>query len=678
MNILNADFLTLQHVKTQKKALIDAHTLRPILPFEYDDLKKCVFYRLNATQLKGTQADTFLIATKEKRSGIFEPRTQKWLLPLEYSFLQLYMEDSLFITLKNGLWAIRNIKGQIIENQSFTHFGKNRDNYFGQRGDSVLFFKQDAFPIPIPIQEACGDYRKLIQLETFDDKSLIVNQLQKVVVPPNLQIVSLENDYAVVRDTVRHLQFLTDHKGKSMVFLPKFGILQINIDENVMIVFDSTTQKLGAIRQDGHFILKPDYFALFPLDSAGVIWAKKEASPPLSGTQWEYYKYEKLDYERDTVHYADKGWAMYDKTGRLLTNTLFEYAFEWYDSVGIGLVNGKFGLWHASGKNLVPPNYNKIWHDDFNQMYHLFELQTNDNQLVGFANARGQIVADGLFKNMSSFNGQYAFVETAQGLGIVSKIGKYLVEPSAYNIQQNVLNLMPLVDSLSGYHRFISYVFRRPYDSIVSSALSDFQQKFNMLSVDNQRFINNLLIESLAPNYFLRRERITYDRARLDMYNLAETEEHHYVRVRSLNPELLISQLHITDMAMSQKYTNFSAYSFTSGSLHQVRNESIRKSINYKRVNNVWEKITLDNLLNINDKNNALFLKLFAQKLSALKNTNLDCSDPSKYIEMIKNNFYVLDEGIQFRLFPENGRRYFYEYPVSILCSWAELKPFLN
>jgi hypothetical protein len=88
---------------------------------------------------------------------------------------------------------------------------------------------------------------------------------------------------------------------------------------------------------------------------------------------------------------------MYDKTGRLLTNTLFEYAFEWHDSIGIGSVNGKYGLWHASGKNLVQPNYDKIWYDGINNKYHLFEFQTVDNQLVGFANGKGEIIADGLF-----------------------------------------------------------------------------------------------------------------------------------------------------------------------------------------------------------------------------------------------------------------------------------------
>jgi hypothetical protein len=409
-----------------------------------------------------------------------------------------------------------------------------------------------------------------------------------------------------------------------------------------------------------------------------VIWAKKEASPPLSGNQWLRDYTKQLDYERDTVHDSDKGWQMYDKTGRLLTNTLFEYAFEWHDSVGIGHVNGKFGLWHASGKNLVLPNYNKIWYDDFNQIYYLFELQTNDNQLVGFASSKGEMMADGLFKKMSVFNGQYAFVETAQGLGIVSKTGQFLVEPKPYSIQQSVLKLMSLMDSSwkEQSNRSSLYGFQLPFEDYW---LSPFKISFNQLSVENQLLIHNLLIEHVAPNYFLQPNRITYERSRLrlyDPYNLSAAEFAPQHRPYHLHNALITKMPHIEAVEMTPKYINFSMYENDFSSHGYLQQAKIQKSLNFKRVNDHWEKVRFDNLLIINDKNNALFLKLFALKLSALKNTNLDCSDPSKYIEMIKENFYILEEGIQFRLVSRND---FYEQtPVVISFSWAELKPFLN
>jgi hypothetical protein len=621
-------------------------------------------------ELDGVQTDTLLLTQKGNKRGLFDPRTRKWVLPLEYDFLKNLNMDSLFVTLKNGVWAIRNAHGQIVHNQSYTHIGYLESGYFGQRGDSVLFFTQRSFPVPVPAAEedVLGRNRKLNLLHTVDRKTLLVNYLQKIVVPIAFQIGAVNGDFAVVQDTVRHIQFLTDYKGGKMVLKPQFEVLEMNLDENVIIVRDSTTQQLGAIRKEGDFILPAQYFALYSLDSAGVIWAKKEASPPLSGKQWLRDRDRALDYERDTIHDFDKGWKMYDKTGRLLTHTLFEYAFEWHDSVGIGLVNGKFGLWHASGKNLVLPNYDKIEYDGFSKIYHLFELQTLDNPLVGFANAKGEIIVDGLFKKMSLFSSQYAFVETAQGLGIISKTGQYLVEPKPHSIQQSVLKLMPLMDTLHQSNANI-FAFAIPIDTL----RSPFNKSFYRLSTGNQLLIHNLLMEYVAPSYFIQPNRITYDRSSQRLRSVNKEFESHPQRIFN---SLITKVPHIGEVVMTPKYINFTMYDkdFRLDYSDDIRG-GIRKSLNFKWVNGVWEKIKLDNLLNINDENKALFLKLFAQKLSALKQTDLDCSDPSKYMERVQNNFYVLEEGMKFHL--QSGGR-FYRANAEILFSWAELKPFLR
>jgi hypothetical protein len=227
---IESNYFILNNTKTKRSSLIDQHTMQPILPAQYDTLYDFVMWQWDATQLNGIRADTFLFAAKAQKWGLFELRTRKWILPLEYDFLtkindEYDYDDSFLMTLKNGVWNVRNSKGQVFENQTFTHLGKISNGYFGQRGDSVLFFTKYAFPVPIPIEEAYGKESPLIKLHTFDDKTLVVNQLQKVVVPTDLQIVSLEGNHVVVRDTVRNLQFLMDEKRNKMVFLPKYEIL---------------------------------------------------------------------------------------------------------------------------------------------------------------------------------------------------------------------------------------------------------------------------------------------------------------------------------------------------------------------------------------------------------------------------------------------------------------------
>jgi hypothetical protein len=63
------------------------------------------------------------------------------------------------------------------------------------------------------------------------------------------------------------------------------------------------------------------------------------------------------------------------------------------------------------------------------------------------------------------------------------------------------------------------------------------------------------------------------------------------------------------------------------------------------------------------------------KKISVLKNDPIDCSNPEKLMERVRNLFYKLPEGLQF-LMPrhDNSSPDF----VPILFTWAELKPFLN
>jgi hypothetical protein len=171
----------------------------------------------------------------------------------------------------------------------------------------------------------------------------------------------------------------------------------------------------------------------------------------------------------------------------------------------------------------------------------------------------------------------------------------------------------------------------------------------------------------------LQSKRILYDRPHGVMYDASKDD---YKTELPYLYNALIERIELPqDVVMQPKYINFSIYD-QNPSFANYQEKLNYKRVVFKQVKADWQLIEFDNLLNINDKNKPIFIQLFAQKLSALKDVDLDCSDPSKYIEIIRKNFYVLNEGVQFRLFSEPNDDLEYR-PIYILFSWAELKPFL-
>jgi hypothetical protein len=167
--------------------------------------------------------------------------------------------------------------------------------------------------------------------------------------------------------------------------------------------------------------------------------------------------------------------------------------------------------------NLIPPRYDKIWYDYANEIYHLFNIQNDDNQFVGFADKTGKIIKDAIFKNMSCFNGNYAFVETAQGIGVIQQNGNYWMQPSPHALQQSNVNLNDFfakaIDSLQKVKdiRYNIYLFgiNYPYSA---------DPIFKKIPMEQQLSINNLLVELYAPNYFLLGNRVNRPKTRSIRY----------------------------------------------------------------------------------------------------------------------------------------------------------------
>ncbi len=650
--------------KNDDITVIDMKTKLPILPFECQLVLKWEF-----------KGKLFFACKRAGKMGLFDPENRKWILPLEYEVLK-YMYDTLIAAKRAGVWEIISYKGQNIENKYFKKIGSFYNYYFLQQGDSILFFNSESYPVfihPLDLESEFSFDNGLLPLFAFDEEMLLLNRHLHVLNPPHFRVQKTQNGFILGRDTLQNIQILVDTFGKTHPFLPQYEIVNLQVDEDVILVFDPKTRKLGAVHRDGTPILPCKYFMLHALNDANVIWAKQKV--PLLNTKndslmlMENYNNDAVD-EEDAV-FLDAGWTMHSKTGALLTQTLFDYAFAPLNgtNIGIGQVGGKQGLWNAAGENVVPPNYDYIEYDSVSEMFHLFETQLNDNQRVSFADAKGHLVADGLFTRMSLFTGDYAFVETSEGIGIVQKNGHYRVTPQHTPFQKNSVDLLRLMMPTQNNE----FYYAHPYDTLFLQS----ENSYNSLNPENQAKINNLLLERIAYSYFILPKRIGFYRNISNTYLVNKTNKWQSWRVKPKEIRLRAGQYEVKEIYKTDTYLNFWAH-FTEMDVYEPRRGDpiYGESLNFKWDGQLWQRIGLKDVLDLNASNMNYFTQLFSKKLSLLKDVDMDCSNPNTYLEWVEKVFIVLETGIQFHISREIGDDS--TPPIRLKMSWAELKPILK
>jgi hypothetical protein len=160
----------------------------------------------------------------------------------------------------------------------------------------------------------------------------------------------------------------------------------------------------------------------------------------------------------------------------------------------LAIENGKYGILNL---------YDKIWYDSTQQIFHLFLYEKLEQPRIGFANADGQIVIDAILKNMSFFINDYAFVETAAGIGLMHKNGPYQIVPQPNAFQEMSLPLsewMPLV--ADRFYRKWGIAPLYTQQEHVKSMLDTFKMGSERLKVEN------LLLEQQLPNFYLNGQNI--------------------------------------------------------------------------------------------------------------------------------------------------------------------------
>jgi hypothetical protein len=107
---------------------------------------------------------------------------------------------------------------------------------------------------------------------------------------------------------------------------------------------------------------------------------------------------------------------------------------------------------------------------------------------------------------------------------------------------------------------------------------------------------------------------------------------------------------------------------------HRERDSEGIEFYNFYYRNGRWMELESQDLLNLNGNKRSQFNTVLMRKIKALKDENIDCSDPSSFVEQVENRFILTDKGIDF-CFDEQGK---HGDLVVVSLTWAELSGFLK
>jgi hypothetical protein len=732
-----------------------------VLPFEYDNLEAYQEQDDKFSALYGNtveiRKEEFLITKKKGLYGLYNLTNKTWaMLPVHEHITTLNLQNDNYGNLdfayrqkvknevedvlatlqmlstnfeglavkKGNKWNILNAKNKNLLNDTYDYIassissdvpndlGKNNQiPYFALIKDNkVQFVTQASFPLLSSYKEIFSKNKNnLHRMSILDGGQVVMDKNATILMTPQYQTIYETKDYIIAFDTILKKQRIIYSDGKMKEFLPQYTIKEAQLDKNYVIVEDRKTKQLGLVMPDGKSMMPCTYFSLVPSEDKNMIWAKQDAPKIATDSIVDLNNYE--------LNAIDSAWFLFDKKGKLLQKTSFQYPFMFHKGVGAGMVNQKFGIWNSEGKMLLSPIYDRIVLDTSEQIFYLFKQWADSSLAVGFADMTGKVRYEPRLDKMSPFYGNYALAFTSGHHTLINKQGDFIVPP----LQNSFLNYKgSAFDSLWLVNKaFIDkYVIRKNETDDING--EDYINENNLpfitpierlerrrvdsLGAETRKTILNFLTQKASIVYYIEPKRIMYQKTS-NQYHFSSNFDkniynNYYIYNDGINNSGEVPSMEsytalrsnenrkLVDFSVTDKYLNI----VIKGEKDTVKRKTlegeefdifVEKVIFYTlaKGENGWENIELNDILNINRDNSLLINELLNQKIKLLKNENIDCSNPTVYFERSKDLFFVKEKGLEFYLPRQVGENIYggtgWNH-VPLLLTWEELKPFLK
>jgi hypothetical protein len=603
-----------------------------------------------------------------------------------------------FLAKKGEKWGLIDAADQIIKPFVNDYAAKYyTSGFFLIQNNQASFFDQKTLPNAEPdfyyLQTHNETASKLFQLTLADNTSRIffINDTGRVMIPP--QYVPLERDVVAYPyntdydDVTNGILVENDQKQRKIVFFETgkvidypfyYNIRYVSPHSPIIIVKDTPEIGFGVVSIKGQRLVPPmNYSVAIGDDKQGIFFVKRD-TPILKRLQygrdiegiWQFIN-------SDTLSVEDQNWLMYNSEGKLLRTEPFRFPIDFRQEIGVGMMGEDFNLYKTDGTVVTPfvkntdgtsrnnqegsklTAFNNIRRDESTGSYILFKNQ-GLTPTMQVTKPTGEIfVESGRYDGISSFFGKYALIRAAGRIGLIDSFGKEIIAPQDLRVYKE-----QFFDSLLIHNNRMLEKAKKELRSYAPDSLAHIPLVFPLytpeyhpdsmnISTQQRHILKNLMLEKSLDDIVATAKDLQIPRTLLK--RSAAFMEYSNEKSQSLTP----IRISVTDKTMGF-------------ALNQGYEQTIFS--NFRLNKERWEDLKPNDLLNFVGEKRDAFNALLTLKVKALKDQNIDCSDPSQFINQVENRFLLTKEGIDFCFDDRSSENLL--VPVSF--TWAELLPFLK
>lgn len=334
-----------------------------------------------ASQLKPIVNTLVPYLGKNGKYGLSD-RTGRLVVSPKYDFSPRVMEDGFIYVVENKKYGVLDSKGTILITPKY---------------DAFSDFKEGLAKVRIN-DHSSGS---LIFREAFIDKT------DKIVIQGSPEM-KLEGDFSDGRAVVIRKEGIgfIDLTGKPVI-APKY---KSNIFSNYGYSFTQGTARV--VRKDGAYTL---------INTAG----KELTSKPYEDISGNTAFIQSKEWEGIFTYKLNKLSGFLDKSGKELTQAVYDSANPFSDGMGRFSKNKKYGFIDRNGKEVIPASYENA--RDF--MNGLAAVKIADKW--GYINKTGKLVIPARFDSASDFSEEVAAITLNNQYLYINKQGQFVIDPGA-------------------------------------------------------------------------------------------------------------------------------------------------------------------------------------------------------------------------------------------------------
>lgn len=641
-----------------------------------------------------TNVDNLFWVKKKNKYHLLDIKNGQAILhPTGYDYLDMvYFSESIFyeqeyyphfLAKNKGKWGFIDAQEHIVKPFEYDYASKmydeTSDNWgiFLVKNNKASYFTLSSLPNEIPefpTTKNASDTRKALYSFPLADNSdclFFINDTGKVMIPPqykkseNTEIANCQ----IVEDAQKHKKIIFQESNQVVDFPFKSEIKWANAKSQIMIVKDTTMLSLGVVSVTGRQLIPCVNYGVAIGDlQQSVFFVKRDT--PLIKRYFNDYDFGFEIINLDSLNAEDLGWLMYDANGKLLDNNPFRFPIDFTEGIGIGMQGEDFNLYKTDGSILLPfdkkenrtveKSFNNIRRLEPNNFYACYRNQgLTPTMLV--TKSDGQILVEsGRYDGISTFLGQYALVSAAGRIGLIDTFGHEIIAP------QDLLSYQgTFMDSINKTKQFLHYEKdEEPTEPISQNPPFSFQTKYSLttdslkVSAVQRTALLNLMLQKSLPWLINKANNLKIPRVSI--------KENEFFISGVSYPVFAIYLNHLTISDATISFAWIPDY-----------NSATLKFFNFQKVKDTWVEKNLYDILDIQSNKRLVLNDLLTQKIKALKDVSIDCSNSSAFLNQVEHRFMLTEKGIDFCFASEKSWGSDTEL-VIIPFTWQELAPFLK